>query len=377
MKNIFVLVFSLFCLGFSSTVSAQLNYPSLPTSGWIVSQSPVYVKPSFERYYPTLAILRFGDRVKVIAIQGNRAQLEPFGVMNLSDISFGPMTNEARATSAPIDNFVFARVLRNTEARESTDSHSNSVEHLRRGYELMFVKNPELQSRGFLQRAMSGGYVRISDLRLFEPSTFSGWHNPPDDFVFVNKDTVEVLNNGSIRNVSRYERFPLLAISRGFVTTTEGVLRRQDVRIGQIHQHPNEVPRNVRWVLVNLSEQTLEAYDRNDDMVFVTLISSGRRAGSTHTGIFSVRRITTWLTMRSSTYVVDTTNVLYFDDQIAIHSAYWNNNLGNVYSHGCLNTSLLDSKYIFEFSEIQIPQGWSSISPSAFSSIETMWVIVQ
>jgi hypothetical protein len=106
-------------------------------------------------------------------------------------------------------------------------------------------------------------------------------------------------------------------------------------------------------VAVDLYEQVLVAYEEDDRPAFATLISSGLPAWSTNEGTFQ-----TWarLATGNMTGAVGQTDfyslenvpwTLYFDDEIALHGAYWHDGFGYRRSHGCVNLSITDSHWLF------------------------------
>lgn len=109
-----------------------------------------------------------------------------------------------------------------------------------------------------------------------------------------------------------------------------------------------------RWVSVDLYEQVLIAYE-GDRAVFATLISSGLPQWSTNEGVFNI-----WLPLdrtemsgaegRSDFYYLeDVPSTMYFDGPIALHGTYWHNSFGFRHSHGCVNMSITDSNWLYEF----------------------------
>lgn len=55
----------------------------------------------------------------------------------------------------------------------------------------------------------------------------------------------------------------------------------------------------------------------------------------------------------------------------ALHGAYWHDNWGNPQSGGCINLAPIDAKWLFEFSEPELPKGWHAVrwSPNAPTTI--------
>ncbi|MCS6912560.1 MAG: L,D-transpeptidase [Myxococcales bacterium] len=122
-----------------------------------------------------------------------------------------------------------------------------------------------------------------------------------------------------------------------------------------------------RWIDVDVGEQTLVAYE-GDRPIFATLISSGR-AVPTPLGNYPVWAKVTSITMKSQPYddkayfVNKVPWVLFFQAHNAIHGAYWHDRFGVSKSHGCINVSPLDARYLFEWLPPALPHGWVAVRP--------------
>ncbi len=119
---------------------------------------------------------------------------------------------------------------------------------------------------------------------------------------------------------------------------------------------PLDVGPNERWIDVDLSSQTLTAYE-GDTAVFTTKVSSGLPGFPTVTGQFRIWYRTTSQTMDGRRlgydyYLENVPHVMYFFEDYAIHGAYWHNNFGQPMSHGCVNVSLPDAKWLYEFATL-------------------------
>ena len=111
-----------------------------------------------------------------------------------------------------------------------------------------------------------------------------------------------------------------------------------------------------RWVAVDLYEQVLVAYE-DDKMVYATMISSGlpRPGWGTNKGLFRI-----WARLKSDTMtgafgrpdyynLQDVPWVMYFDNSIALHGAYWHDGFGYRHSHGCVNMSVTDAHWLYDW----------------------------
>ncbi len=112
-----------------------------------------------------------------------------------------------------------------------------------------------------------------------------------------------------------------------------------------------------RWIEVNLYEQTLAVYD-NDQLVFATLMASGSAPFYTYPGIFKIyekdqETRMRWLTDPTIAYNLESVPwTMYFDEDRALHGAYWRASLGYPQSHGCVNLSVGDAHWLYEWADI-------------------------
>ncbi len=117
---------------------------------------------------------------------------------------------------------------------------------------------------------------------------------------------------------------------------------------------PGGVDPDARWIEVDLFEQTLAAYE-GQRMVYATLVSTGLRGWDTPPGLFQV-----WLNVQSRKmsggygrpdyyFLEDVPWTMYFNRDIALHTAYWHDGFGYRHSHGCVNLPPLDAKWLYEW----------------------------
>jgi len=106
--------------------------------------------------------------------------------------------------------------------------------------------------------------------------------------------------------------------------------------------------------------------------VYATAISAGRASlkpdgtmvpsSSTPNGTYPIRSKLKSTTMRSdrrpnrSHAEVMYTQVFYED--YALHGAYWHDDWGDRRSAGCVNLAPIDSRWLFDWSEPSVPDGW-------------------
>ncbi len=107
-----------------------------------------------------------------------------------------------------------------------------------------------------------------------------------------------------------------------------------------------------RWIEVNLSNQTLTAW-QGDVAVMNTYISSGVAATPTVTGRFRIGTKLPSQRMVGPGYDLPGVPwVMYFYSAYAIHGAYWHNNFGVPMSHGCVNMRNGDAQMLYNWAPI-------------------------
>lgn len=111
-----------------------------------------------------------------------------------------------------------------------------------------------------------------------------------------------------------------------------------------------------KWVSVDLYEQVAIAYEGSQP-VFATLVSSGLEEWPTNPGLFHVY-VRFPRTLMSGAYaqpdfyyLQEVPWTMYFDDQIALHGAYWHDGFGFRRSHGCVNLTITDAHWLFQWSQ--------------------------
>jgi hypothetical protein len=110
------------------------------------------------------------------------------------------------------------------------------------------------------------------------------------------------------------------------------------------------------WIALDLSQQTLLAFD-GDTPIFATLISAAYRGfGVTRPGLFHIYARTKGMIFRGPPwkavpdYIIDhVPNVMFFDGNIALHGAYWHDKFGIPLTHGCVNVPVGDEQWLWNW----------------------------
>ena len=151
-------------------------------------------------------------------------------------------------------------------------------------------------------------------------------------------------------------------------------------RVDPQHSPPEGVTGG-RWIDINLYEQTLAAYEDNQ-LIFATLIASGMEPFWTQPGIFQVYNKVPAETMSGSFeadrsdyyYLEDVPWTMYYDQARALHGAYWPRLLGYPQSHGCVNMSIGDARWLFDWASegewvyVHDPSGQTPTDPALYGA---------
>jgi lipoprotein-anchoring transpeptidase ErfK/SrfK len=109
------------------------------------------------------------------------------------------------------------------------------------------------------------------------------------------------------------------------------------------------VGNGVRWIEVNLTEQRVYAWE-GDVLMNSFLASTGTWATPTVTGTFKIWNKTRIQAMSGPGYYLpDVPFVMYFFEDYGFHGTYWHNNFGTPMSHGCVNLTIPDSEWLYNW----------------------------
>jgi hypothetical protein len=235
----------------------------------------------------------------------------------------------------------------------------------------------------------------IDRLRPIEGSAFHGYRIPEDvqfPFALVRREGAGAysLHGKKLVKVKDVPRRAAIALS-GMQRIVDGVLHYQTAeglwlseryasRVDAVKRMPKWANDGERWIDVSIAKQVLLAYE-GTKAVYATLVSSGE-AGledpestkATARGIFRIH--TKHLTTTMASKVVgeefelkDIPYVQYFEKSYALHAAYWHDDFGTPRSHGCINLSPEDARWLFQWTEPQLPPGWHGVRMALRGSV--------
>ncbi len=175
------------------------------------------------------------------------------------------------------------------------------------------------------------------------------------------------------RRLERHVRVRIERIKGGWAKLREGGwMKNSDLARPKLVPPPEGVGDHDRWIDVDVAQQVLVAYQGTQPR-FATLVSSGRdsKASETPIGVFEL-----WVKLDYTDMddiertdiarnysIQDVPWVQFFKGSYGFHAAFWHNDFGRRRSHGCINLSPADARYLFQFTEPVLPAGWNAILP--------------
>ena len=231
-----------------------------------------------------------------------------------------------------------------------------------------FVNATDISVPGWIQR-VGGEWLLRENAQYAQASRFTGMLLPSDwqhpfavildrTGIYTSLQPGEKGNAESGYVTRRYDLVNIFAEAhdeqghRWYLIGPRRWLRQEYVAKFAPVKRPEDV--SGRWMAIDLFEQTLIAYE-DDSPVFATLISSGLPQWSTHEGVFSIWARLDRDSMRGATGAPDAYALqdvpwtMYFDGDISLHGTYWHDDFGYRRSHGCINLSLSDARWIYEW----------------------------
>ncbi len=275
-------------------------------------------------------------------------------------------------------------------------------EYLNAGYYVTVAGEAVKSKRHFL-RTLRGVYARKYQLGQKEGSKFQGvvLPNGAEDLpvYWILRETgmkqrkepgsellVDAVFDGDEEPPERRARWPfkrkvLLGAHEYFEDDDGRVMRAYAVGKARKLKRPPGVGQDETWVHVDLSEQVLVAYE-GDRPVFTTLVSTGREPGMTPIGVHRLQSKHVATSMRDQPVEDDAYSIedvpwtQYFHNNVALHGAFWHGGFGLVRSHGCVNLSPADARWLFGFLHPRLPAGWHSVMPGVSKNGEGSAVVI-
>lgn len=257
---------------------------------------------------------------------------------------------------------------------------------LQPGFYLSVDPREAATEAGFV-RTVRGDFVRLSDEIRVVAST---WHGDVLPFVqrgelalvaqpkaaAYRRDVMsgELIKPEPLRPLEalQLEPEPILRHGRRYRASIDGrIVPEEALRVVAVTERPKLIPSKARWISVSLERQTLVAYE-GAKPVFATLVSTGKAGHDTPSGVFRIQSKHLSTTMdgeaagdEDAYSIEDVPYVMYFSGSVALHGAFWHEKFGRVRSHGCVNLTPLDARWLFHWASPVLPAGFHGVVADA------------
>jgi lipoprotein-anchoring transpeptidase ErfK/SrfK len=205
------------------------------------------------------------------------------------------------------------------------------------------------------------GWMDGADLQLLTPSRFTGiqlTRQVPFRFGWVLAETQSVNAAGTpIQSYQRYQvihEVPAMTSLPGYIAIgTDEWLPENKVALVSPQLPAGVDPNTCRFIYTDLNTQTLSVY-QDCQLVFATLISSGKNSW-TFTGRFTILYKVEYNSIvpppesTSDYYIEEVPYFMTYDENFGFHGAYWHDDFGSATSHGCINLSPTDAKWLYNW----------------------------
>jgi len=206
------------------------------------------------------------------------------------------------------------------------------------------------------------GWMDGQDLQMLTPSRFTGIRLTRDvtfRFGWVLAETQSVNAAGApLQTYKRYQvvhEVPADVQKPGFIAIgVDEWLPETAVALVNPAIPAEAGPNTCGFIYANLNTQTLSVYDNKCKLVFATLISSGKNSW-TFEGRFAIlykveySSITPPATSTSDYYIEGVPYFMTYAGNFGFHAAYWHDSFGAPASHGCINLSPADAKWLYDW----------------------------
>ncbi len=223
-----------------------------------------------------------------------------------------------------------------------------------------------LQTSGDWAEIRPSRWASLENAHFAEPSTFTGViiNRMEMPFAWAIYDHCTSLTPGGPRNCRQSGSFSRYDLMNIYATVPVGEWDCHLVGPNQwtvqtnlsiVHPTPPAVY-NWRWVGVSTYEQNLVAYE-GERPVMATLVSTGdmdEEKWRTDPGVWKVELFWEVGPMEGAAgsddfYTLDQVPYhMYFNWREALHGVYWHDNFGYYWSHGCVNLSVSDAKWLWD-----------------------------
>jgi len=271
--------------------------------------------------------------------------------------------------NSPIERATYAHLQDNANVYPQPSTAVPAVRNAGDGFLYVTVQAVEQVGDETWFMINPGEWVQSEDLILVDKSEFTGFElkAQPErlfgwmvaDYWYSNKPGAEPAPGAlKLPRYTFFEVYDAQMADDGWIWYDIGNgrwMRQTNVSLVDPSPRPAEIGANEFWVEVDLYEQTFAAYE-GDRMVYAGLVSSGLNRWPTNEGLFQVwdRQSSTKMSGAEGKvdyyFIEDVPHTMFFDNDIALHGAYWHDRFGYKHSHGCVNMPLRAAEWVFNWS---------------------------
>lgn len=236
------------------------------------------------------------------------------------------------------------------------------------GFRYLSIQQRSESEYGIYYQFGTGEWVWGGDVSRVSPPVFSGYifrQNPKLSFGWILEDTeskktpgTDGINTG--HQLKRFDVFYVYQTTRigevdwYLIAPDEWIEMRYFSKANFNPLSPQGVD-NGRWIEIDLQQQVLMVYDQGN-LIFATLVSTGAKPFYTQPGLFKIykkleKEYMSYGDPSDYYYLEDVPWTMYFDQSRALHGAYWHSFFGYPRSHGCVNLSISDSRWLYNWAQ--------------------------
>jgi hypothetical protein len=363
---------------------AELGWPTSPRSLQVTTRTDVFATPG-KRH---LGAIAKGTRLAWTKIVASRdrcrawIEVEPRGWVCAADVTPSDLGPEAGIDPDRVVTAALAKTHAGVVPR-GADAYATRVAALagtpwKRAPGWAFLRHDTEIVRIGKQRyyRTRHGYIATRDVEPRKASTWTGvdlrasaqpW---PLAWIVPRRRGQEVVARSApaagAAEAARYPGRQIVAVLEeraGFVRIADDRwVSLEEVRIARSAPRPRGVGADERWIDVDLDQQVLVAYE-GERPVYATMISSGI-GRSTPTALHRIAEKRMVARMKSPDVALgkwdmpDVPFAMTFREHYALHGVYWHDSFGKKRSHGCINVTPRDARFLFSWTYPQLPPGW-------------------
>lgn len=273
----------------------------------------------------------------------------------------------------PIITHTYAKVVNpDTQVFNSPAEGANGNVARTIGHGYIYVSYGNFVNAGGQEfiRINNGEYVKAGELATVTPSDYQGialTKQPERPFAWVVRPFNPRITPGGAENptatpLTRYDIVQIYGKEHHgeyewYLIGHNQWVEQRNLGVVEVTAPPEGV--KGKWISVNLFEQTMAVYE-GTRLVYASLVSSGLGAWPTRPGLHQIFKKLDITDMTGAFaadksdyyYIEDVPWVMYFDDGISFHGTFWHNKFGFQQSHGCVNLSPKDSRWLYDWASV-------------------------